>query len=229
MTPFARLELRLALARPALQAQAAQLWASAPPATIYPAWLRTMHMVVRTAVPLLTAAAAAARRRDDPLCRALADYYTRHADEEAGHDRWLVADLAATGHRMQAIQPPACIAELAGAQYYWLHHHHPVTLLGHVAAMETLPPPPGFAEQLQALTGYPATAFRTIRRHAVIDIGHAADLAALIDSLPLTPAHEAAIAVSALHTIERGIDILADLEARVRKATRAPPLPGNGQ
>jgi hypothetical protein len=25
---------------------------------------------------------------------------------------------------------------LVGAQYYWLHHHHPVALLGHIAAID---------------------------------------------------------------------------------------------
>ena len=48
-----------------------------------------------------------------------------------------------------------------------------------------------------------------IRRHAQLDIHHARDLYALIDQLPLTSADEAAVAASALHTIDRGIDILS--------------------
>jgi len=221
-----RLEFRLSLARPALRQCAARMWDSASPRLIYPAYLHMMHMVVRSAVPLLEAAAeVAGRLRDDPLGPILASYFADHAGEERGHDGWLIADLAATGTALAdpgGCFPPSCVAEMVGAQYYWLRHFHPVTLIGHVAAMETLPPPPGFAATLQEMTGYPKAAFTAIRRHARLDIAHARDLYRLIDRLPLSPAHEAAISASALHTIERGIDILAEIAVSASDSSAMP-------
>jgi hypothetical protein len=214
-TASERLEFKLSLARPALRQHAAEMWDSAPIRLVYPAYLQMMHLVVRSAVPLLEAAAeAAAKLRDDPLGLVLAPYFAHHADEERGHDGWLLADLAATGAATADPReqfPPPCVAEMVGAQYYWIRHFHPITLIGHVAAMETMPPPLGFAEALQQETGYSRAAFTAIRRHAKLDIAHARDLYELIDRLPLSPAHEAMIAASALHTIERGMDILAEI------------------
>ena len=219
MSASERLEFRLSLARPALQLAAAQMWDCAPPRLIYPAYLQTMHMVVRSAVPLLEAAAkAASELRNDPLGSILATYFSHHANEERGHDGWIISDIKATDAKIddpRGCFPPPCVAEMVGTQYYWIRHFHPVTLIGHVAAMETLPPPPGFAEFLQGATNFPSNAFTAIRRHAILDVAHASDLYQLIDQMPLSASHEAAISASALHTIERGIDLLSKIASDV--------------
>jgi hypothetical protein len=173
-------------------------------------------MIVRSAVPLMDAALDQARQISavDPVAAELVPYLTRHRKEEMGHDTWLLEDLHATGvdaDRLVRRVPSPKIASLVGAQYYWLRHHHPVSLLGHMAAIEGYHPPVGFANYLRDLTGYPATAFRAIRRHETLDIHHKRDLYELIDTLPLTAEHEKLLGMSGLHTIGAGIDVLAEL------------------
>jgi len=40
-----------------------------------------------------------------------------------------------------------------GAQYYWIHHFHPVALLGYIAVLEGRPPSPTLVEELIERTG----------------------------------------------------------------------------
>ncbi|KIG18379.1 long-chain acyl-CoA synthetase [Enhygromyxa salina] len=226
-SPGRRLLAKLQLAAPSFGAAAERLWSSPRIREIYPAYLGAMHMIVRSAVPLMDAARdrALALGKHDPLGVQLAAYLGRHRDEEAGHDQWLLEDLAATGadpdEPLTGIPSPT-IATLVGAQYYWLHHHHPVALLGHIAAIESYPPPPGFAERLQGLTGYPKSAFRAIARHAVLDLRHRREFYDLINELPLTRAHESMIGLSALHTMQVGVDVLLEIHDRV--VSRAPAV-----
>jgi hypothetical protein len=173
-----------------------------------------MHMVVRSAVPLLQCALEQARLRSatDDVAAGLVGYFTRHIREESGHDNWLLEDIRSTGgdpgEPLRRIPPPQ-VAALVGAQYYWLRHHHPISLLGHIAVVEGYHPPAGFAKRLRQLTGFSAGAFRAIERHETLDIHHKLELFELIDLLPLRPEHEALTGISALHTVQDGIDVLA--------------------
>ncbi len=189
-----------------------------------------MHGVVRTATPLMEAALDRARvlARDDAVAAALIPYLEHHAPEEAGHERWIIEDLRALGadpdepgRRM----PPATVATLVGAQHYWLRHHHPVALLGHMAVIEGHPPQPGFADRLRRATGLPADAFRTIARHEQLDTGHARELDETIDSLPLRPEHETIMGISALHTIESAVAVFDELSARFPAPPTEPGMP----
>ncbi|PAQ05330.1 iron-containing redox enzyme family protein [Mesorhizobium muleiense] len=217
-TASAHLSAKLDLVHGAFVAYARKLWSGPDVRDVYPVYLRVMHAVVRSAVPLMEAALAEARARDEttPLTAELLAYYAHHMKEEAGHDGWLLEDLAATGHdpaeALDQIPPPA-VAAMVGAQYYWIRHFHPVALLGHIAAIEAYHPPSGFALRLAEATGYPPAAFRSISRHEVLDIHHRRDLFELIDRIPLKPHHEKIIAVSGLHTIETGMDVLEFIHA----------------
>lgn len=218
MSASVRLRMKLDLAYPALRASAEQLWCSPRIDELYPEYLRTMHTIVRSAVPLLEAAAGRARTLapDDEVAAALADYLAHHADEERGHDGWLLEDLEATGgDRDEALRrvPSARVATLVGAQYYWLRHYHPVTLLGHMAVVEGYPPQPGFSERLRELTGYPKDAFRALSRHERLDINHRRELYETIDALPLGPQHKRALGISALHTVQSIIGVLDEVFA----------------
>lgn len=218
--PSKRLLIKLELAYPALGAYAGRIWSSPHVRELYPAYLRTMHMVVRSAVPLMECAVERARAcgSADRVAEGLARYFTRHMKEESGHDLWLLEDLEATGadpeEPVTQIPSPR-VATLVGAQYYWLRHYHPVSLLGHIAAIESYHPPAGFAERLRELTGYPENAFRAIARHEVLDVRHKRELYELIDELPLDPRHEKMIGISALHTMQAGIDVLAEIHDSV--------------
>src|SRR3954470_8959828 len=181
MSASARLQAKLELAMPAVRAASERVWQSPSLRELYPAYLATMHGIVRSAVPLMEAAAARARELapDDEAAANLVPYLEHHAPEEAGHDRWLLEDLEALGRDPEEVlrrAPGPRVASLVGAQYYWLRHAHPVSLLGHMAFVEGSPPQPGFAPRLQEATGYPRGAFRALRRHERLDVRHKAEL-----------------------------------------------------
>lgn len=225
MTPrSARLRAATAAGTAELRAATARMWGAAEPAFRYREYLCAMHALVRASVPLM---AAAARRcaelgDGDPVAGPLAAYLREHSVEERDHDAWLLADLAAAGGDPQEPLrrvPPAAVAELAGAQYYWLLHHHPVGLLGYIAVLEEEPGAPELPDLLAARTGLPAAGFRTLRAHVAEDPAHRAALDAVLDGLPLTPAHDALVAASALHTVSAATRLFTWL-AGLRPAER---------
>jgi len=219
-TASGRLRAKLDFVNPALVASAERIWSSPFVRELYPVWLSTMHGIVRTPVPLMEAALERARvlAPEDEVAAGLVPYLAHHAPEEAGHDRWLLEDLEALGgDPLEPLRriPSAHVAAFVGAQYYWVHHHHPVALLGHMAVIEGYPPQVGFSERLRELTGYPREAFRAIRRHERLDIRHRAELYEAIDSLPLRPEHETLIGISAFHTVRAAIDVFDEILAAV--------------
>ena len=219
-TPSSRLRAKLGLAYPAVQATAGRIWSSPRVRELYPVYLATMHGVVRSAVPLMEAARDRALQLapDDPVAAMLVPYLEHHAPEEAGHDEWLLEDLAALGGDVAAARrriPSASVASLVGAQYYWLRHVHPVSLLGHMAVLEGYSPAAGFADFLQELTGYPREAFRAVRRHERLDVRHKRELYETIDALPLASEHESLIGLSGLHTMEASLGVFAEILAAV--------------
>ncbi|GAA2139125.1 hypothetical protein GCM10009760_20980 [Kitasatospora kazusensis] len=227
----AALHLKLSFATPALNTAMANLWRPEGLTRRYGRYLRTMHEVIRASVPLMELAArrCAELGPDDPVAGPLAAYLAEHIEEERGHDDWLLADLAAAGLDPRGPlrqQPPPVVARLVGPQYYWIEHFHPVALLGYITVLESNAPAPWLAEQLAADTGLPGAAFQTVSHHAVLDTGHSAELARFIDRLPLDPAQETAIAVSALHTVNAATELfnriaLGDLNTPSR-AERTP-------
>ncbi|MFJ5819455.1 iron-containing redox enzyme family protein [Streptomyces sp. NPDC093108] len=226
-----RLRVKLAFAEPALRASTAALWRPEGLLPRYRAYLCAMHTVIRASVPLMERAAERAEslaRRGDPLGAPLAAYLAGHIREEAEHDTWLLEDLTAAGSGPRAALEPVpspLVASLAGAQYYWIEHHHPVALLGYIAVLEGHAPAAGLAPRLARATGLPAPAFRTVHEHARLDDGHADELYALLDRLPLSRGQETAVAVSALHTT----DALTQLFVRLGRTGPAPPVRGAGR
>lgn len=213
------LRIKLGLAAPALRAATAALWRPTGLRPRYVEYLYAMHGLIRASVPLLERAAlrCAELPPGDRLAQPLQRYFEEHAAEERGHDDWLLADLAAAGADPAAALsrlPAPVVAELAGAQYYWVEHHHPVTLLGYILVLEGNAPAPWLADRLAERTGLPGTAFRTVRDHAGIDTVHVAALDGLLDALPMTPAQQTAVAVSALCTADGVTRLFRQLAAR---------------
>jgi len=200
--PFSRaLNARLALATPALHRASARLWRpDGDLAGRYRRYLRAMHALTTASVPLLERAAAACARLDDDWAPALAAYFAGHAEDERGHDAWLLEDLATAGEPAGSPLPPPLVVELAGSQYYRIEHRHPAALLGYLAVLEGQAPSPVLAGALAARTGLPAAAFRTVREHADLDAEHLAEVERQLDRLSLTAAQQTEVAVSALHT-----------------------------
>src|SRR5215475_5139944 len=86
---------KIALALPPLVAAERRLDQHPDPAGAWLAFLGALYSAVRASVPLLETARDRARDLSpaDPLAAELAGYLGRHADEERGHDEWLLQDL----------------------------------------------------------------------------------------------------------------------------------------
>jgi Iron-containing redox enzyme len=215
---------KIGLLLPALHSAADRVWDTPPVRERYIGYLSVMHAVIRASVPLMQAAARQCELADgDPVALRLREYLRGHIAEERGHDEWIVADLAAAGEdpgRCVAGIPGADVAALVGAQYYWLEHYHPVTLLGYIAVLEGNPPKPRLAEHLMRVTGLPVPAFRTLRAHAELDPGHAAAVFTLLDELKLTPGQRLAVDRSALHSLLLATQIMTSLAGASAPAIR---------
>jgi hypothetical protein len=174
-------------------------------AELWPAFLITQHAIIRATVPLTEAAAARAAEMTgtDPVASGLARYLEEHVDEELGHDETLLDDLERLGIARATVleqMPTPAVASLVGSQYYWILHHHPIAFLGFVALMEGDPPQPELIETVISATGFPRAAFQTFIEHGELDPGHRDRLDRTIDSLPLTPEHEAIMGISAMYS-----------------------------
>jgi hypothetical protein len=187
-------------------------------AEMFPKFLLAIHGSVRATIPLMELAIEVCRRRDDPICSQLLPYFTQHIAEERGHEDWLLEDLEAIGISRDHVfgtVPHRLIAGVAGAQYYWISHVHPVALLGFFAVLEGNPPIASDLADIQEQTGMRMEAFRMLTHHAEVDKAHAAEIYALLDRLPLSPFHAELVGVSALHTLstlEQFFDDLASSE-----------------
>ncbi|WP_199814904.1 iron-containing redox enzyme family protein [Streptomyces sp. NRRL WC-3549] len=226
----ARLRVTLRLLDGELRDATEHLWRPEDLLPRYRAYLCAMHAVVRASVPLMLRARERAwllQACGDPVAGPLAAYLTGHIREEEGHDAWLLEDLpAAGGAPGDALGPmPApAVAALAGSQYYWIEHHHPVALLGYIAVLEGYAPAADLTSRIAGTTGLPDAALRTVREHAALDTGHLDDLHALLDRLPLTRDQEADVTVSAMHSL----DALTRLFVRLGRSGAAPPSRGAG-
>ncbi|MET9416943.1 iron-containing redox enzyme family protein [Streptomyces klenkii] len=196
------------LVMPGFFALTRKVWDSPAVAELYPRYLCLLHAAIRATVPLMDLALERARALApaDPVAGGLTAYLARHRREERGHDDWVREDLRALGYDADALlraMPGATVAELVGAQYYWIRHHHPVCLLGHIAVLEGYPPSKDLTGLLRDRTGHPAEAFRTLHRHAALDARHRDELLRTLDRLPLTAEHHRAIGISAFHTVQK--------------------------
>lgn len=201
-----RLRRKIELVLPELMAAGRAVMTHPRLAELYPEYLFTVHTMVRATVPVLHAALdrASAMAAGDAAAAGVAEYLSHHIREEVNHDVWILEDLEALGRPRAEIlrRPPSpTVAALIGSQYYWIHHYHPVVLLGHVEVMEGYPPSEEQVRDLRARTGFPAEAVRSLARHARLDPHHRDDLNAALDRLPLTADQEALMGVNALKSV----------------------------
>ncbi|HLI63754.1 MAG TPA: iron-containing redox enzyme family protein, partial [Terriglobales bacterium] len=172
-----RLRDKIRLARGEMDAVAMQLWSHPRLREIYPEFLFRNHSVIRCSVPLMKAAAERCEKMldSDPVAEGMLAYLTKHIPEETGHDEWVLDDLETLGFRREEVLkriPPPSAAALAGAQYYWIRHVHPVALLGFIAVLEGTPPDVEFFEQTADRIGVPRRAFSNLLLHGKLDPQH---------------------------------------------------------
>jgi hypothetical protein len=184
-----------------------KLWTHPQRKEIVISFLILLHQIMRASVPLMQ---CALRRCDelestDRLAKEVAAYYRRHIDEERDHDLWTLEDLAAAGldpNEVLSITPPPEVAQLAGAQYYWIHHHHPIMLLGYITVLEAFPPTNEQIDSMRDASGVPEAAFRTFRMHGELDPTHSIEIDETFNALPLSSNHIEMIGLSIFQTCE---------------------------
>jgi hypothetical protein len=205
-TPSRLLRAKIELASDHLRDATVRLWEGPDLARRYPAYLQHLHGIVRASVPLMQAALEAARARpDDPVAAALTGYLPGHIQEELDHDEWVVNDLTVLGIPRETVLarvPPASVAAVVGAQYYWIFHHHPLAILGYIGVLEGWPPRADRIRTIATRAGLPLAAFSTILKHADLDPAHRHELDVLLDTLPLTTSRSSLIGLSAIHTLQ---------------------------
>jgi len=223
----AALRRKIALVRPPLVAAQRRLDQHPEPGAAWIAFLRALYGSIRASVPLLETALDRAHdlSHADPLAAGLVDYLRTHAEEERGHDEWLLQDLQSVGvdsAELLSRPPSGAVAALVGAQYYWVLHYHPVCVLGYLMVLEGNPPNRRRLQNLQSRSGLPVSAFRTMLEHADLDIDHAAELDDLLDQLPLSPRHDEALGLSAISTVAGLTRVLQEVGDRLAAASAVP-------
>jgi hypothetical protein len=224
------LRAKIEFTLPALRTIISRVWSAPDLRLRYVDYLQTMHQMVRATVPLMAAGIARCEQLDgDPVAAGVLAYLKKHIHEENGHDDWVRQDLeliCEDGPELLAAMPGAAVASAVGAQYYWLAHHHPLCLLGHIAVLEGYPGSAELPKQLAKRTGHPDKAFRTMHIHAVLDQRHRDELFEAIDGLPLSAEHHAMLGVSAIHTIGSVATVFEELADRPVAPHRLRPTGG---
>ena len=142
---------------------------------------------------------------EHPNAFELQGYFKHHISEEAGHEEWVLQDFQTLGISRSTVcsqTPSSNIAAAVGAQYYWIHHFSPLTLLGYIAVIEGYPPTHQELTAYSVSTGLPVGAFSTLFKHAELDKRHGADLDRLLDRLTLSDADMRLIGTSAYSVIK---------------------------
>jgi hypothetical protein len=191
--------------------------------SVYPPYLATGYHVTCAMLELMEAALERSRELapSDAVAAPLADYLKRHLIEETHHEEpggAILDDLAAAGVDVATLVEAAAsdrIATLVALQHGWIRDEHPVAVLGFLE-LEVYYTDLPIVEQLIARSGLPRAAFGQLLEHATLDAMHGVHLNQLIDSLPLTPAQEQLVGLSALTTFRLVAEALLDTIGKVR-------------
>jgi hypothetical protein len=148
---------------------------------LLPEMLFRTHCVARASAPLMSEALRQCESSGpgDAVAWGMRAYLTEQIEEEKEHADWLLEDLAVlhvARSEVLARIPPPTIAGLVGAQYYYIHHAHPVALLGYIAVLEATFAPLASVRALLARSRLPEAAFRTLLEYAELDPVHSGEL-----------------------------------------------------
>jgi pyrroloquinoline quinone (PQQ) biosynthesis protein C len=150
----------------------------------YRAFLTEAYHHVRHTVPLLEAC----RARIPPRLAWLEPALDEYIEEEAGHDEWILADIAACGGDAEATRraTPSAATELMVAYAYdTIARGNPVGFFGMVHVLEGTSVALALlaADRIQENLGLPGNAFSYLRSHGTLDQEHTKHLARLLDAL----------------------------------------------
>ncbi len=226
-----RMDFRLRLYGAESRTAGRAFWARPDLAPRYPHYLMHVHDSIRASASLLDDAAALceARAGEDPVCAILGPYYRGHAEEERGHDLWVLEDLEVLGTTREEVLsrvPSAWAATLVGAFHYWIRNAHPISLMGYLIALEWSIPSPRYIEEISAGAGLPLEAFSCAMHHARLDHGHRAAMEAVLDALPIRPFQETLVGLGLMHSCRSMASLFTTLAEAPLSNPRAPMLLG---
>jgi pyrroloquinoline quinone (PQQ) biosynthesis protein C len=211
------LRAKISLFSVGLDKAAYEFWTHPRFPVVYREYLFQSHSIIRASVPLMQATLEACRSQthsSNVVLTKFGDYLERHIAEERGHDNWILDDAEVMGIERRLLRervPKETAREMVGSQYYWIHHYHPVAMLGYIAVMEGNPPRTDFIEEVARRNNLPLEAFSSFLLHAKLDPKHRADLDSLLDVLPLSPGDQGIVGLSALQTIHYLRSVLAEV------------------
>lgn len=150
----------------------------------YVAFLTEAYYHVRETIPLLMACGS----RLGPKHRWLQDAITEYIEEERGHDRWILSDIAASGADAVEVEQgmPRLATELM-VSYAWdsVLRKNPVSFFGMVLVLEgtsvNLATPMG--QLIQHKLGLPEKAMSYLYSHGSLDQEHIQFFRKLMDQL----------------------------------------------
>ena len=148
----------------------------------YVAFLTEAYHHVRHTVPLLMACGSRLPRHLQWLQPALVKYI----EEEVGHDRWILNDIAASGGDCDAVRngyPSLATETMVSYAYDSVMRVHPVSFFGMAFVLEmTSASLAGDAADILADTlGLPPRAFTYLSSHGHVDQEHIGDLARIVN------------------------------------------------
>ena len=160
----------------------------------YVAFLTEAYHHVRHTVPLLQACKAALPPHHAAW---LDDAMDEYIEEEAGHDEWILDDIAACGADADAVRhgkPSHATEVMVAYAYDQIARRNPLGFFGMVHVLEGTSVALALqaADQIQAHLRLPDRAFSYLRSHGTLDQQHTANFAHLMDRIE-APEDRAAI------------------------------------
>lgn len=165
-----------------------ELAASISLAEVARPWLQMQFQVTRATSETLDYAIGRCSRvgHEDLFELSLCEFFERKSVDEDGHGQMMASDMVLAGvsgpHSYES--PSPFVAEMTGRQFHLIAFHHPVAYLGYIALLEGFVPDPATVDAIAKESGLPLVAFRTVRMHAQVDVGHKAELAKMLDEVP---------------------------------------------
>jgi pyrroloquinoline quinone (PQQ) biosynthesis protein C len=185
--------------------------------TSYLAFLTEAYHHVRHTVPLFEASRAALPPRLSWMRSAFDEYIA----EEAGHDEWILDDIAAASGDRDAVRngaPGHATEVMVAYAYDAIARRHPLMFLGMVHVLEGTSASLALAaaDQIQRALGLPDEAFTYLRSHGTLDREHVLHYARLVDRLD-DPADRAAV----LHAANAFFRLYGDIFRSLPLANKA--------
>ena len=151
----------------------------------YVAFLTEAYHHVRHTVPLLQACKAALPPHHAAW---LDDAMDEYIEEEAGHDEWILDDIAACGADADAVRhgkPSHATEVMVAYAYDQIARRNPLGFFGMVHVLEGTSVALALqaADQIQAHLRLPDRAFSYLRSHGTLDQQHTAHFAQLMDRI----------------------------------------------